>query len=119
MVAAINTLASTSSASVVEGIRYVIGTHGVAELDHAQAGQGVALNRRHGPERFAKCLVDERTQRHAATTSFGLGFGMKLRIEIDGRSHHGASYRVNYQRRGHFWAEQGVAMLYDLSLIHI
>ncbi len=113
MVAAINTLGSRSSASVVEGIRYVIGTHGVAKLDHAQAGQGVALNGRHGPERFAKCLVDERTQRHATTPRFGLGFGMELRIEIDGRSHRGESYGLNYHRRGSFWAEQGVAMPWD------
>ena len=88
MVAAISTLASRSSASAVEGIRYIFGTHGVAELDHAQAGHSVALHQWHGPKRFAERLVDERTQRHAAASPLvGLGFGMKLGIEIDGCSH--------------------------------
>ena len=88
MVAAISTLASSSSASAVEGIRYIFGTHGVAELDHAQAGHSVALHQWHGPKRFAERLVDERTQRHAAASPrVGLSFGMKLGIEIDGCSH--------------------------------
>jgi hypothetical protein len=99
MVAAISTLASRSSASAVEGIRYIFGTHGVAELDHAQAGHSVALHQWHGPKRFAERLVDERTQRHAAASPrVGLGFGMKRFAErlVDERTqrHAAASPRV-------------------------